>query len=96
MSYEDMLSWTLFYTTLFEMRKSPMVDVIDPDGLVRSQAVESVGGRLKITLNGAETHRTLAGRFLASTFGASVQHIALATLDVITSYSIHYTKLYDN
>ena len=87
MSYEDMLSWTLFYTTLFEMRKSPMVDVIDPDGLVRSQAVESIGGTLRITLNGAETHRTLAGRFLASTFGASVQHIALATQDIFATAS---------
>ncbi|MCA0944812.1 sugar phosphate isomerase/epimerase and 4-hydroxyphenylpyruvate domain-containing protein [Salipiger pacificus] len=82
MSYEDMLSWTLFYSSLFDMRKSPMVDVIDPDGLVRSQVVESAAGRLKITLNGAETHRTLAGRFLASTFGASVQHIALSTEDI--------------
>ncbi|WP_343501503.1 bifunctional sugar phosphate isomerase/epimerase/4-hydroxyphenylpyruvate dioxygenase family protein [Alloyangia pacifica] len=82
MSYEDMLSWTLFYSTLFDMKKSPMVDVIDPDGLVRSQVVESAAGRLKITLNGAETHRTLAGRFLASTFGASVQHIALSTEDI--------------
>ncbi len=25
MSYDDMLSWSLFYTTLFDMRKSPMV-----------------------------------------------------------------------
>ncbi|MCA0963157.1 bifunctional sugar phosphate isomerase/epimerase/4-hydroxyphenylpyruvate dioxygenase family protein [Salipiger bermudensis] len=85
MSYEDMLSWTLFYTTLFDMQKSPMVDVIDPDGLVRSQVVESRDGRFKITLNGAETHRTLAGRFLASTFGASVQHIALASDDIFAT-----------
>ncbi|MAE90954.1 MAG: 3-keto-5-aminohexanoate cleavage protein, partial [Pelagibaca sp.] len=85
MSYEDMLSWTLFYSTLFDMDKSPMVDVIDPDGLVRSQVVESEDGRFKITLNGAETHRTLAGRFLASTFGASVQHIALASDDIFAT-----------
>ncbi|ETX16078.1 3-keto-5-aminohexanoate cleavage protein [Roseivivax halodurans JCM 10272] len=82
MSYEDMLSWTLFYTTLFDMRKSSMVDVIDPDGIVRSQVVESRDGALRITLNGAETHRTLAGRFLAENFGASVQHVALATEDI--------------
>ncbi|WP_226624986.1 bifunctional sugar phosphate isomerase/epimerase/4-hydroxyphenylpyruvate dioxygenase family protein [Alloyangia pacifica] len=87
MSYEDMLSWTLFYSSLFDMRKSPMVDVIDPDGLVRSQVVESAEGHLKITLNGAETHRTLAGRFLASTFGASVQHIALSTEDIFATVS---------
>ena len=85
MSYEDMLSWTLFYTSLFDMAKAPMVDVIDPDGLVRSQAVESRDGALRVTLNGAETHRTLAGDFLAQAFGASVQHIALATDDIFAT-----------
>jgi 4-hydroxyphenylpyruvate dioxygenase len=82
MSYDEMLSWSLFYTTLFDMAKSPMVDVIDPDGLVRSQALEAATGDFRITLNGAETHRTMAGQFLADSFGASVQHIALATEDI--------------
>ncbi len=85
MSYDEMLSWSLFYTALFEMRKSPMVDVVDPDGLVRSQAVEAHDGAFRITLNGAETHRTMAGNFLAESFGASVQHIALATDDIFAT-----------
>ena len=86
MSYDEMLGWTLFYLSLFDMTKSPMVDVIDPDGVVRSQAVESrTGTGLRVTLNGAETHRTLAGRFLADTFGASVQHVALATDDIFAT-----------
>ncbi|NKX45962.1 bifunctional sugar phosphate isomerase/epimerase/4-hydroxyphenylpyruvate dioxygenase family protein [Roseicyclus persicicus] len=85
MGYDEMLSWSLFYTTLFEMRKTPMVDVIDPDGLVRSQALSTPDGRFRITLNGAETHRTLAGGFLAESFGASVQHIALATDDIFAT-----------
>ena len=62
-----------------------MVDVIDPDGLVRSQALETVDGAFRITLNGAETHRTMAGRFLADSFGASVQHIALASDDIFAT-----------
>lgn len=82
MSYEDMLSWSLFYTTLFEVDKAPMIDVIDPDGLVRSQAISSSDGAVRFTLNGADTHRTLAGAFLAETFGASVQHLAFATDDI--------------
>lgn len=88
MSYEDMLSWTLFYTSLFDMKKSPMVDVIDPDGLVRSQVVATVDGALRVTLNGAETHRTLAGDFLAQSFGASVQHIALSTEDIFATVQV--------
>ncbi|MGH1426072.1 MAG: bifunctional sugar phosphate isomerase/epimerase/4-hydroxyphenylpyruvate dioxygenase family protein [Pseudooceanicola sp.] len=85
MSYEDMLSWSLFYTSIFDMAKAPMVDVIDPDGLVRSLAVQTPDGAVRVTLNGAETHRTLAGRFLADTFGASVQHIAFASDDIFAT-----------
>jgi 4-hydroxyphenylpyruvate dioxygenase len=82
MNYDEMLSWSLFYTTLFGMQKNPMVDVIDPDGIVRSQALSTGDGAVRITLNGAETHRTLAGEFLSTRLGATVQHIALATDDI--------------
>ena len=85
MTYDEMLSWSLFYTTLFDMQKAPMVDVIDPDGLVRSRAISTSEGSFRITLNGAETHRTLAGSFLANGFGGSVQHIALATDDIFAT-----------
>lgn len=85
MSYDEMLSWSLFWTTLFDMRTAPMVDVIDPEGLVRSQAVATPDGRFRITLNGAETHRTLAGAFLAESFGATVQHVAFATDDIFAT-----------
>ena len=82
MTYDEMLSWSLFYTSLFDMKKAPMFDVVDPDGLVRSQALAASNGALRITLNGAETHRTMAGSFLADSFGASVQHVAFETDDI--------------
>ncbi|GGB06575.1 bifunctional sugar phosphate isomerase/epimerase/4-hydroxyphenylpyruvate dioxygenase family protein [Allosediminivita pacifica] len=85
MTYDEMLSWSLFYTTLFDMEKAPMVDVVDPDGLVRSRAISSPCGDFRITLNGAETHRTLAGAFLAEGFGGTVQHVALATDDIFAT-----------
>lgn len=85
MSYDEMLSWSLFYTSLFEMQKAPMIDLIDPDGVVRSRALETPDGALRITLNGAETERTLAGGFLAERAGASVQHIAFATADIFAT-----------
>ncbi|MFT3688518.1 bifunctional sugar phosphate isomerase/epimerase/4-hydroxyphenylpyruvate dioxygenase family protein [Paenirhodobacter sp.] len=83
MAYDEMLSWSLFYTSLFTAEKAPMVDVVDPDGLVRSQAIRA--GGLRITLNGAEARHTLAGQFLQETFGASVQHIAFASDDIFAS-----------
>lgn len=82
-TYDEMLSWSLFYTTLLEAERSPIVDVVDPDGLVRSQAIRS--GGLRITLNGAQTRRTLAGRFHEESFGAAVQHIALGTEDIFAT-----------
>ncbi len=81
----EMLSWTLFYTSLFDAEKHPMVDVADPDGLVRSQAIDGAGGALRFTLNGVEAARTQAGRFISDSFGASVQHVAFATDDIFAT-----------
>lgn len=58
MNYEEMLTWILLYTSIFATWKTPMVDSIDPSGLVRSQAIENDDGSLGITLNGAENRRT--------------------------------------
>jgi 4-hydroxyphenylpyruvate dioxygenase len=85
MNYGEMLTWLLFYTAILKTRKTPMVDVIDPAGVVRSQVVESEDGRLRLTLNGAENHRTLAGHFITESFGASVQHLAFATKDIFAA-----------
>ena len=52
---------------------------------MRSQAIKSPDGATRITLNGAETHRTLAGRFLADSFGGAVQHVAFATGDIFAT-----------
>lgn len=85
MAYDEMLSWLLFYTSLLETQKTPMVDVVDPAGLVRSQAIETPDGGLRITLNGAENRRTLAGHFISESFGSAVQHIAFETNDIFAS-----------
>ncbi|HLT76923.1 MAG TPA: TIM barrel protein [Ferrovibrio sp.] len=85
MNYEEMLTWILFYTSIFATRKTPMVDIVDPAGLVRSQVIENETGSLRITLNGAENRRTLAGHFIAESFGSAVQHIAFATDDIFAT-----------
>ena len=84
-AYEEMLTWVLFYTSIFEMQKTPMVDIIDPSGVVRSQVVEATQGSLRITLNGAENRRTLAGHFIAETFGSGIQHLAFETADIFAT-----------
>jgi 4-hydroxyphenylpyruvate dioxygenase and related hemolysins len=84
-AYEEMLTWILFYTSIFETRKSPMVDIIDPAGVVRSQVIENAEGTLRITMNGAENRRTLAGHFIAEKFGSGIQHIAFNTDDIFAT-----------
>ena len=79
MNYAEMLTWILFYTSIFDTGKSPMVDIVDPSGLVRSQVIENASGALRLTLNGAENRNTLAGHFMAETFGSNVQHLAFAS-----------------
>jgi len=85
MNYEEMLTWLLFYTAIFRTTKTPLVDIVDPGGLVRSQVVESADGSLRLTLNGAETQKTLAGHFVAESFGSSIQHVAFASDDIFAT-----------
>lgn len=84
-AYEEMLTWLLFYTSIFETQKSPMVDIIDPAGVIRSQVIEGSDGALRITMNGAENRRTLAGHFIAEKFGSGIQHIAFQSRDIFAT-----------
>src|SRR6185312_7661225 len=85
MHYEEMLSWALYYVALFDVTKAPVVLLADPLGLVQSQAIESPEGSFRITLNGSAAPQTLSARFLQGFHGAGVQHIALATSDILSS-----------
>jgi 4-hydroxyphenylpyruvate dioxygenase len=82
MRFEDMQSWLLYYLTTFEMTKSAIVNVADPSGIVRSQAIETPEGEVRLNLNGAANLATLAGHFVSGRLGAGVQHIAFQTDDI--------------
>jgi 4-hydroxyphenylpyruvate dioxygenase len=85
MHYEEMLSWLLFYGSLFDVRKTPQVDITEPGGIVRSQVVETADGALRIALNASQSTRTQSSRFLSEYFGSGVQHLAFATDDIIAT-----------
>lgn len=80
--YEEMLSWLLYYVSLCNVTTTPQMDIADPVGLVRSQAVQSRDGSFRITLHGSAAAQTLASCFLHANRGAGVQYIALATDDI--------------
>lgn len=82
MQYEEFLSWTLYYTALFDMAKTPQLEIADPMGIVYSQAVETPGRGVRFTLNGSMAANALSSRFIQHYFGAGVQHIAFDTDDV--------------
>ncbi len=82
MRYDEMQSWLLYYLSTFEMTKTPIVNVTDPSGIVRSQAIESPEGDVRLNLNGAADAQTLAGSFVSGRPGAGVQHIAFQTDDI--------------
>ncbi|MGH6762638.1 MAG: 4-hydroxyphenylpyruvate dioxygenase family protein [Phyllobacterium sp.] len=85
MNFDEMLTWLLFYTAIFRAGKTPMVDIVDPSGIVRSQVVENDTGSLRITMNGAENRNTVAGTFLANNSGPSIQHLAFGTSDIFAT-----------
>jgi 4-hydroxyphenylpyruvate dioxygenase len=85
MIYEEFLGALLYYVALFDVTKTPQVEIADPLGLVQSQAVESRNKAFQITLNGSMAQQTLSNRFIAGYMGAGVQHIAFACPDAFAA-----------
>ena len=85
MEYDEMLSWVLFYTSIFDAGAHAGARYADPAGLVRSQVVQTATGSVRIALNGSQSNRTMSGRFLSEFFGSGVQHIAFASNDIFAT-----------
>jgi 4-hydroxyphenylpyruvate dioxygenase len=85
MQYEEFLSWLLYYVALFDVSKTPQLEIADPLGFVQSQAVESRDKSLRITINGSMAAQSLSSRFIQNYMGAGVQHIAFETADVFAA-----------
>jgi len=82
MKQEELASCTLFYTSIFDVGKAPEIGIADTGGSVRSRALQRDDGRFRLTLNGVNSHRTFAGRFLSDSYGASTQHVAFLCDDI--------------
>jgi 4-hydroxyphenylpyruvate dioxygenase len=85
MHYEETLTWLLFYTSLFDLAKIAPAEIVDPGGVVSSQVIEAADGRLRLVLNASQSPRTQSAKFLSEVFGSGVQHIALATDDLLAT-----------
>lgn len=96
MNHEEMMTWVLFYTSIFDTTKLPVVDVVDPAGLVRSQVIENTEGSFRLTLNGTENNRTLAGHFIADRLGSAVQHLAFTCTNIFNTAKALATKGFES
>ena len=83
--FEEMLSWLLYYVSLFDVAKAAPLQIADPLGLVQTQSIESAEGAFRITLNGSASPQTLSARFLQGFHGSGIQHVALTTADILAS-----------
>lgn len=71
-----------FWTTMFDLDSAPLVNVADPSGLIESRALLKEGSGLRVTINSSAAQNTLTNRYVGRSFGASIQHIAMASTDI--------------
>ena len=76
-------SFVLFWRGVFGLVPQQRLETPDPYGLVRSRALISPNGRLRLVLNASESGATATGRFVSAYAGAGVHHIALSTPDIV-------------
>lgn len=102
MPYDEILSWDLFYRSIFDLSRTQQVDIADPSGLVQSHALISADSSLRVALNGSMAARTSSSRFLSEFFGAGVQHIAfetsnlLETVEAMRARGLDFLEIPDN
>ncbi len=75
-------SFVLFYRAVFGLEPEQLWELPDPYGLIRSRAVSSPDGSVRLPLNISESRATATGRFVSAYAGAGVHHVAFATADI--------------
>ncbi|RKP56045.1 bifunctional sugar phosphate isomerase/epimerase/4-hydroxyphenylpyruvate dioxygenase family protein [Pararobbsia silviterrae] len=76
-------SWVLFAQAAFGLKPEQQWMLPDPYGLVRSRALRSDDGRLRISLNTSDDTRTSVARALTTYGGAGLHHVAFGTSNAI-------------
>jgi 4-hydroxyphenylpyruvate dioxygenase len=75
-------NFVLFYRALFGFTPEQLWEIPDTMGLIQSRTMASAGRTIRLPLNISESRETTTGRFLTTSSGAGVQHIAMATTDM--------------
>ena len=79
---ESLDSWVLFYKSLLNFEADDEVVLPDPYGLVKSRAVRSACGSVRLPLNISENRNTAIAHALSSYRGSGVHHLAFSCDDI--------------
>ncbi|MNF25391.1 4-hydroxyphenylpyruvate dioxygenase [compost metagenome] len=82
---EGMDSWVLFYKSLFDFTADDEVVLPDPYGLVKSRALRSRCGSVRLPLNISENRNTAIAHSLSTYRGSGVHHIAFDCDDIFVA-----------
>ena len=78
-------SYVLFYKSIFGFSAQGTFELPDPYGLIRSRAMVSGDGTVRLPLNISESRETATGRFVSAFSGAGVHHMAFSTSDIFAT-----------
>ncbi|WP_345816075.1 TIM barrel protein [Paraburkholderia sp. PREW-6R] len=78
-------TWVLFLRTALGFQAEPGVLVPDPYGLVRSRALRSRDGSVRIVLNASVDRHTAVAEALSTYHGSGLNHVALSTADIFSA-----------
>ncbi len=77
-----MAEWADFYTRVFGFREIRHFDIAGRSTGLRSVAMESPCGKIRIPLNESSDDRSQIQEYLDAYHGEGIQHVALATADI--------------
>ncbi|CAM2151773.1 3-dehydroshikimate dehydratase [Pararobbsia alpina] len=78
-------TWVLFAQAVFGLKAEAQWMLPDPYGLVRSRALRSEDGSVRISLNSSDDTRTNVARALSTYGGPGLHHVAFSTRDAMAS-----------
>ncbi|VVD33587.1 bifunctional sugar phosphate isomerase/epimerase/4-hydroxyphenylpyruvate dioxygenase family protein [Paraburkholderia dioscoreae] len=78
-------TWVLFLRTALGFDAEPGVLVPDPYGLVRSRALRSHDGSVRIVLNASVDRHTAVAEALHTYHGSGLNHVAFSTADIFSA-----------
>ncbi len=79
---DSLNAWVLFFKTAFGFQAEADWLVPDPYGLVRSRAVRSRDGSVRIALNASVDRHTAVSESLSMYRGSGLNHVAFGTADI--------------